>query len=144
MAKSFLSLSLCCPRNCKLVMRSFHDFWLTASVSRMIRRTFCRRVGSDEPRAANKDFSVAESSISRHVLSAILRLPSSANQESGALGRWRGWRAGAGWYALILCSCSAQEWDSPAMSVVAVIPAGAVPSTIAVMMRGDTKASRAR
>jgi hypothetical protein len=42
-----------------------------------------------------------------------------------------------------LCSCSAQEWESPAMSVVAVIPAGAVPSIIAVMMRGDTKASRA-
>ena len=30
------------------------------------------------------------------------------------------------------------------MSVVAVIPAGAVPSIIAVMIRGDTKASRAR
>jgi hypothetical protein len=30
------------------------------------------------------------------------------------------------------------------MSVVAVIPAGAVPSIIAVIMRGDTKASRTR
>src|SRR5580704_9144746 len=53
-------------------------------------------------------------------------------------------RARAGSCGPILCSCSAQEWESPAMSVVAVIPAGAMPSIIAVMMRGDTKASRAR
>src|ERR1700688_4892784 len=63
---------LCCPRNRKLVMRSFHDFWLTASVSRMIRRAFCRRVGSDEPRAANKVLSV-----SRNRASVVMYCPPS-------------------------------------------------------------------
>jgi hypothetical protein len=41
-------------------------------------------------------------------------------------------------------SCLAQEYGRLRASAVAVSPAGAVPSMIAVMMRGDTKASGAR
>jgi DNA modification methylase len=44
----------------------------------------------------------------------------------------------------IRCSCSVQEYGRPRVSAVAVRPAGAVPSMMAVMIRGDTKASGAR
>src|SRR4029077_10818785 len=42
-------------------MRSFQDFWFTASVSRIVWRAFCRRIGSGEPRAANKVLSASRS-----------------------------------------------------------------------------------